>query len=53
MTVAVQAEATKNTLFRLENIERILSRLTWLIVGGIGSAFVGFIISGGIHVPSI
>lgn len=33
---------------RLSKIESILSRLTWIILAGIGAAFVAFIIGGGL-----
>lgn len=36
---------------RLGNIEVILSRLTWLLVTGIGGALIAFVIKGGLNVP--
>lgn len=49
---AVMQNAFENTNVRLGKIETILSRLTWLMVTGIGGALIAFIISGGlIRVP--
>lgn len=37
---------------RLTKIETVLARLTWLMVTGIGGAFIAFMVSGGLaHVP--
>lgn len=33
---------------RLEKIESVMSRLVWLVLGGIVSAFMAFLISGGL-----
>jgi hypothetical protein len=41
----------KSTHARLDKIETILSRLTWLLVSGIGTAFIAFIVSGMLTVP--
>lgn len=50
--VAVQAKGTESTLYRLGKIENVLSRLTWLMVSGIGGAFIAFVIGGGLaHLP--
>lgn len=45
---AVKSEADKSIEERLTKIEAILSRLTWLLVAGIGGAFVAFIVNGGL-----
>ena len=45
--VDVKAEVDRNFDRRLDKIETLLSRLTWLIVAGIVSAFVSFMLSGG------
>ena len=51
MSVAIREEGMKSTHMRLDKIETVLSRLTWLLVSGIGMAFVAFIVSGGLRVP--
>jgi pyruvate/2-oxoacid:ferredoxin oxidoreductase alpha subunit len=51
MENAVREEADRNIERRLDKIETILSRLTWLMVTGIGSAFFLFVASGGLRVP--
>jgi hypothetical protein len=51
MSVAIREEGLKSTHMRLDKIEMVLSRLTWLLVSGIGMAFVAFIVSGGLRVP--
>lgn len=45
---AVKSEADKSIEERLTKIEVVLSRLTWLLVTGIGGAFVAFVINGGL-----
>jgi hypothetical protein len=35
----------------LQGIKSILSRIMWLIVGGIGSGFVAFLLSGSMRLP--
>ena len=45
---AVKSEADKSIEERLTKIEVVLSRLTWLLVTGIGGAFIAFIINGGL-----
>ena len=50
---AVRAESNKNVEARLSKIEEALSRVTWLLVSGIGAGFVAFIISGGLKNVSI
>ena len=50
---AVKDEAMKAIVDRLTKIETILSRLTWLLVTGIGGAFIAFLLSGAVHVPVI
>lgn len=47
--IAVRDETDKSIEARLSKIETILSRLTWILVTGIGGAFVAFIISGGLQ----
>ena len=51
--LAVREEAMKSIIDRLTKIETILSRLTWLLVTGIGGAFIAFLLSGAVHVPVI
>ena len=53
MSLAVREENFKNTSARLEKIEAMLSRVTWLIIGGIVSGAVAFIIAGGLRVPPV
>lgn len=45
---AVRTERDQHIEERLTKIEVILSRLTWIIVSGIGGAFVAFVINGGL-----
>lgn len=45
---AVREETLKAIEIRLSRIETVLSRLTWLMVTGIGGAFVAFVIGGGL-----
>lgn len=47
MSVAVRDEAAKNTNIRLDKIESMLSRITWLVIGGIVSGAVAFMMAGG------
>ena len=49
---AVRAERDKSIEARLAKIESILARLTWLIVAGIGVAFVSWVVSGGLAPPA-
>lgn len=52
MSLAVREEGMKATHMRLDKIETILSRLTWLLVSGIAGAFLAFVIGGGLsNVP--
>jgi hypothetical protein len=51
LSLAVREEGMKSTHARLDKIETILSRLTWLLVSGIGTAFIAFIVSGMLTVP--
>lgn len=37
---------------RLTKIETVLSRLTWLMVTGIGGAAIAFVVSGGLNVAT-
>ena len=48
LSLAVREEGMKSTHARLDKIEAILSRLTWLLVSGIGMAFIAFIVGGGL-----
>ena len=55
VTVVERLQAVKTATdeaieHRLDKIETVLSRLTWLMVTGIGGAFIAFVISGGLHV---
>ena len=50
--MAVREEMMKGVELRLSKIETILSRLTWIVVTGIGGALVAFVISGGLS-PAI
>ncbi|WP_246231094.1 hypothetical protein [Rhizobium oryzihabitans] len=36
---------------KIEKISGILSKLMWLVISGIGAAFIAFVISGGMKVP--
>lgn len=49
--MAVREETLRTIEIRLGKIEVILSRLTWLMVTGIGGSLLVFIIGGGLHVP--
>jgi hypothetical protein len=51
-TLAVREEAMKSIVDRLTKIETILSRLTWLLVTGIGGGVVAFLVSGGFYVSN-
>lgn len=48
---AVREESMKSVDARLLHIENILSRLTWLVIGGIIAAAMAFMIGGGFNVP--
>lgn len=53
-SIAVRDETMKSITSRLDKIETVLSRLTWLMVSGIGMAFVAFVVGGGLaHVPGL
>lgn len=45
---AVRAARDEAIADRLRKIETVLSRLTWIMVSGIGGAFIAFVISGGL-----
>lgn len=45
---AVKSATDASIEARLTKIEVVLSRLTWLMVTGIGGAFFAFVISGGL-----
>lgn len=53
LSLAARDEGFRNANIRLEKIESMLSRVTWLIIGGIISGAVAFIIAGGLRVPLI
>ncbi len=48
MSLAVREEGLKSTHARLDKIETILSRITWILLSGIGMAFVAFVVGGGL-----
>lgn len=53
-SIAVRDETMKSITSRLDKIETVLSRLTWLMISGILGAFMAFVLSGGLaHVPGI
>lgn len=52
-SIAVRDETMKSITSRLDKIETVLSRLTWLMVTGIAGAFLAFVLGGGLHVPGI
>jgi len=49
---AVKTATDEAIEHRLEKIETVLSRLTWLLVAGIGGAAIAFVVSGGLNVAS-
>lgn len=49
---AVKTATDEEIEHRLEKIETVLSRLTWLLVAGIGGAAIAFVVSGGLNVAS-
>lgn len=53
LSLAARDEGFRYTNVRLEKIENMLGRVTWLIIGGIVSGAVAFIIAGGLRVPPI
>lgn len=53
LSLAARDEGFRYTNVRLEKIENMLGRVTWLIIGGIVSGAVAFIIAGGLRVPLI
>ena len=52
LSLATRDEGFHNTNTRLEKIETILSRLTWLMVSSIVTAFAAFIIGGGLNLST-
>jgi len=50
---AVREETLRVIDTRLGRIETTLSRITWLIIGAIGSGAMAFIINGGMRAPGI
>lgn len=57
VTVVERQQAVKSATdsaieTRLTKIETVLSRLTWLMVTGIGGAAMAFVISGGLNVAT-
>lgn len=49
---AVKTATDEAIEHRLTKIEAVLSRLTWLMVTGIGGAAIAFIVSGGLNLTS-
>jgi len=49
---AVKTATDEAIEHRLTKIETVLSRLTWLMVTGIGGAAIAFIVSGGLNLTS-
>jgi hypothetical protein len=52
LSLATRDEGFRNTNIRLEKIEAILSRLTWLMVSSIVMAFAAFVIGGGLNLST-
>lgn len=48
---AVREETMMGVNTRLGRIESTLSRITWILVGGILSGLVAFIAQGGLRIP--
>lgn len=46
---AVKSATDASIETRLAKIETVLSRLTWLMVSGIGGAAIAFVVSGGLN----
>ncbi len=49
---AVKSATDEAIEHRLTKIETVLSRLTWLMVTGIGGAAIAFVVSGGLNVAT-
>ncbi len=49
---AVKTATDEAIEHRLTKIETVLSRLTWLMVTGIGGAAIAFVVSGGLNLAS-
>lgn len=49
---AVKSATDEAIEHRLTKIETVLSRLTWLMVTGIGGAAIAFIVSGGLNLAT-
>lgn len=49
---AVKSATDEAIEHRLTKIETVLSRLTWLMVTGIGGAAIAFVVSGGLNLTS-
>ena len=49
---AVKSATDEAIEHRLTKIETVLSRLTWLMVSGIGGAAIAFVVSGGLNVTA-
>ena len=49
---AVKTATDEAIEHRLTKIETVLSRLTWLMVTGIGGTAIAFIVSGGLNLTS-
>lgn len=52
LNLATRDEDFRNANMRLEKIETILSRLTWLLVSSIVLAFAAFVIGGGLNITT-
>ena len=52
LSLATRDEGFRNTNIRLEKIEAILSRLTWLMVSSIVMAFAAFVIGDGLNLST-
>ena len=52
LSLATRDEGFRNTNIRLEKIEAILSRLTWLMVSSIVMAFAAFVIEDGLNLST-
>ena len=48
---AVRDERWNATLDRLNKIDGHLSKIVWLVIGGIVAALVAFIVGGGLAIP--
>lgn len=53
MSLARREETLNHVNGRLSNIEDLIRKLMWLVVGGIGAAFIAFVIGGGLDLTRI